>query len=115
MSNSSLVSVPLLSPLPSPTRPPPPDAPVSITDLWSPCVSLMVGAVGAGILSFPFAARQQGVAGNVLFTIIFAAFSVSTDMILICCARWCADRYLTASTRALTLCLGAVPHSLARS
>jgi amino acid permease len=51
--------------------------------MWRAYSTLFVAAAGAGLLSYPFAVQQQGVALCVALTIFFAAMTVLTDYVLI--------------------------------
>ena len=46
-------------------------------------LNLFIAAAGAGLLSYPFAMQQQGVILCVLSTLLFAALTISADLVLI--------------------------------
>ena len=54
--------------------------------------NLFIAAAGAGLLSYPYAVRSQGIALNIILSIAFAAINAYTDLVLAATAfrvrRW---------------------------
>jgi amino acid permease len=62
--------------------PPSPPSPSRATLLTS-ALSLFVSAAGAGLLSYPFAVMHQGIAVNLLLTLLFALLNVFSDLVIV--------------------------------
>lgn len=66
--------------------------PSSKFQLLVAATNLFIAAAGAGLLSYPYAVRSQGIALNVILSICFAAINCYTDLVLAATAfrvrRW---------------------------
>jgi amino acid permease len=51
--------------------------------MWRAYSTLFVAAAGAGLLSYPYAVQQQGLALCIALTLFFAAMTVLTDFVLV--------------------------------
>jgi len=65
--------------------------------LSSAALLLFTSAAGAGLLSYPFANMQQGVALNIVLTLLFAINNVFTDMVLVQIAAMFRHTFTVAS------------------
>jgi amino acid permease len=63
--------------------PPSPPSPTSRATLLTSALSLFVSAAGAGLLSYPFAVMHQGIAVNLLLTLLFALLNVFSDLVIV--------------------------------
>lgn len=74
-----------------------PSSPSNASLLVGAAANLFVSAAGAGLLSYPYAVLQQGIAVNAILTLVFACLNAYTDLILAASA-FRIRRQLTAFT-----------------